>query len=73
MICPHCATGADLTVDPAPQISAVRKLAVDLHGQCKGGTWCDCHHRVVSLEELAKRREAMPRGGLARAIRLLSA
>lgn len=58
MICAHCAAGADLTTDPAPQIEAVRALAVEQHGKCPGGTWCDCQCVVVSLDEIRKRRAA---------------
>lgn len=60
MICAHCAAGADLTTSPAPQIPATRKLAVELHTQCRGGTWCDCQCAIPSVETLRKRRQTRP-------------
>lgn len=72
MICPHCAAGADLATEPAPQLEATRQLAVNLHAECPGRTWCDCQHQVPTVDELAKRRAAMPRGGLARIVGNLS-
>jgi hypothetical protein len=73
VICTSCAAGADLTTEPAPTIEATRALAVELHEKCKGGTWCDCQCVVVSVDELAKRRAAMPKGGLARVAGLIGA
>lgn len=66
MICPSCTNAADLADRPAPQLEAVRALATKLHGACRGGSWCECQHRVAPIEVLAARRAAMPAGGLAR-------
>lgn len=71
MICPACASAADLVTLPAPQIKAARSLAVDMHGSCRGGTWCSCQHVVPPLEVIAARRAAMPAGGLARVVAAL--
>lgn len=73
MICEHCAAGADLARQPAPQIRAVYLLAVEQHGRCPGPTWCACQHRVPSLEEIAQRRAALPadRRGLAAVVAML--
>jgi hypothetical protein len=69
MICPHCADGGDLTAQPAPQLKATRAIAVQAHAKCFG---CDCQHKVPPLEVLAQRRAAMPRGGLARIVDILT-
>lgn len=66
MICEPCATGGDLTHDPAPLFESVRRMAAWLHGQCRGGTWCACQHQVPSVEVLAARRAASGRHGFAR-------
>lgn len=65
MICAHCAAGADICDAPALPVAA-RVLAIDMHKECKGGTWCDCQHVVPLHDQLVKRREAAARGGLAR-------
>lgn len=69
MICQPCQYGADLTDEPAPVLGAVLALAVDAHGRCRGGSWCDCQHHVVSREVLAARRAARLGGGLSRIVR----
>lgn len=73
MICARCATGADLTADPAPQLEAVRGLAIKEHEKCRGGTWCACQHRVASVEVLAERRARPGRlPGLAQVVACLT-
>ena len=27
-------------------VNAVKDRAVELHAQCKGGTWCCCQHKL---------------------------
>lgn len=73
MICAPCAAGADLCLDPAPQFEAVRRLAIEQHEQCRGGTWCACQHRVATVEVLAERRARPGRlSGLARVVACLT-
>jgi hypothetical protein len=72
MICPKCAAGADLTADPAPQLEATLNLAIGLHSECRGGTWCCCRHKVPTVAVLAERRERRTGGGLSRLVDRLS-
>lgn len=73
MICVPCAAGADMCVDPAPQLEAVRVLAIEQHENCRGGTWCACQHQVASVEVLAERRARPGRlPGLARVVACLT-
>jgi hypothetical protein len=50
VICRSCADGGALLVVigaadvAADNRKAAETLAADLHGACKGGTWCDCIH-----------------------------
>lgn len=69
MICPSCAAAGDLTGDPAPLFEAVHRLATDWHAQCRGAAWCDCQHRVASVEVLVERRAASGSRGFARILR----
>jgi hypothetical protein len=73
MICPKCAAGADLAAAPGPFAEAAHKLATDLHGECRGGTWCCCRHKVPTVAVLAERRERRTGGGLSRLVDRLSA
>lgn len=43
MICKECKHGADYKSDKGGDILAVKRY---WHNKCKGGTWCDCQHRV---------------------------
>ncbi len=44
MICKECRTGADISVKGPPEIMIPVKASY--HNRCKGGTHCDCQHRV---------------------------
>lgn len=41
MICKKCIEGADVKNHFGAFIQKKK-----LHSQCKGGTWCDCQHRI---------------------------
>lgn len=56
MICHSCAAGGNLSATlparrPGADITAtnrhngLRRRINNLHGKCRGGTWCDCQHR----------------------------
>ena len=51
MICQSCRDGGESNAQ-ANRITNVtvrtglRSYAIMLHGLCRGGTWCDCHHRT---------------------------
>ena len=53
MICPKCrkagriVTEANSIAEGNPDrvgVPTMLREATELHGQCKGGNWCDCHH-----------------------------
>lgn len=47
-ICQPCRQGADLPAPARREDSLSVELArAELHGQCRGGTWCDCLHRLA--------------------------
>jgi hypothetical protein len=52
MICPSCSAGADDASTASkpgihkPIAEILRSQAVNRHAECKGGTWCDCQHRI---------------------------
>jgi hypothetical protein len=68
MICPKCAAGADLAAAPGPFAEAAHNLATDLHGECRGGTWCACQHALPSVAQLAERHAVRTGGGLSRVL-----
>jgi hypothetical protein len=42
VICKACREAADI-----PNVAATAVIIkTQLHKHCKGGTWCDCQHRV---------------------------
>jgi len=46
VICTMCKQAADTPTTNGPA-SRIYKSA--LHQACKGGTWCDCQHRVKKV------------------------
>lgn len=53
MICSSCAKGGDITAkikrgetDPVLGKAAAQQQ----HGECRGGTWCDCQHVVTTVD-----------------------
>jgi hypothetical protein len=53
MICPSCAKGGDITAkikrgETDPVLGRV--AAEEHHGECRGGTWCDCQHVVTTVD-----------------------
>lgn len=49
MICSACAAGADVKTVAEWDLKQLDEIglsvAKNMHGLCKGGTWCDCQHR----------------------------
>src|SRR5687768_8345060 len=60
MICKPCGLAADLLTyfdrSPNLQIGEAAPLATILHGDCKGGTHCDCKHSIA-LEHSGDKQE----------------
>lgn len=55
MICKHCAEGADVKDAPGAtrhRLSANREKRNQLHGKCRGGSWCDCNHKGTKHERM---------------------
>lgn len=57
MICRRCREGAEalskMTTPVPGQTDPDRmlfRMTLRLHGQCRGGTWCDCAHVVPGIE-----------------------
>lgn len=42
MICEPCRNAGDISMETLGG-TELKKL---FHSECKGGTWCDCQHRV---------------------------
>lgn len=50
MVCRSCAEAGDIVLpaDPVLRGSTLARQRF-LHRQCKGGTWCDCAHRLADI------------------------
>jgi hypothetical protein len=52
MICPPCKSAGDLVpvlgkiTDQPTMVTLTRDKIKEYHGQCRGGTWCDCQHQI---------------------------
>jgi len=73
VICKPCATAGDETVElrtrpaslnpPTSQMHAnqrngkIRRIR-NGHRKCRGGTWCDCQHRIVGVAGVPEGRPA---------------
>jgi hypothetical protein len=62
MTCPRCRTAGDMVTHARCETDIIvrRQLlpaSAILHAQCRGGTWCDCQHRVPELETQLETRD----------------
>jgi hypothetical protein len=44
------------------QVTVITKIVEEMHKQCRGGTWCDCHHRLTGVNwiEINREKELQP-------------
>lgn len=58
MICSMCRTAGLALNRGAMRTPDELTTILELHEQCKGGTWCDCHHQLAGVDWPTINREA---------------